>query len=555
MTTRLARTLYDTWSAACVAALVVLIGVRWLRYTTWSALPSVDEVVRRVMVIDTQTFLWLWGYAQFELPSLALAALVAALALHRRLPGLLAERRDEQWQLTPLALALLLSALLASHYMIDVTPTVFGACVTSLPLAFVLLGRPRAAPLPRALSLALWALFVGAWVAYAGDAYDRLAIGAWMLVLVLTERWLAPAVRARDLALARVLAIIPVNLIPAMLPLVVPPNGATYVGPGLAYSFCEVPNRGTVYATIPVCGSINADYRACRDGRIVEYDIASKRLVATHRFLSPEFYGRLELLLCLDDEVEVAVQATVYENQMMIQSAMSFSVADPTRFTPIVAGRELGSAFTYDAAHDALFFVSEFNNLLVRLDRATRQFDDTASQDLIKPWHEPITLQPFGGSYSVSPQSVHLGRNRLYVVEWMNGRFAHAIDLTTLRKVASYDVGSGAGLGVSVDPERDRLFVSSLWGLEVFDLKTDALVMRKRLGLGNRPVVIDAARNRLYLSSMVEGKIRILDRDTLAVVGQIPIGIGSRFPLLTRDGTTLFASSMAAHWAFDPDRL
>jgi DNA-binding beta-propeller fold protein YncE len=316
-----------------------------------------------------------------------------------------------------------------------------------------------------------------------------------------------------------------------------------------------VPNRGTVYASIPVCGSIIADYEACRDGRIVEYDLATKQLVATHRFLSPDFYGRLELLVCLPETVEVGVQASVYRGQRMVQTAMSFSVADPSRFTPIVAGRELGNTLAYDATHDALFYTSEFNNLLVRLDRKTGQFDDTASQDLVKPWHEPVTLQPFGGSYILAPHAVHLGRNRLYITEWLGGNFVHAIDLTTLRKVASYDMGSGAGLGISIDPERDRLFVSSLWGLEVFDLKTDALILRRRIGLGNRPVVIDPPRNRLYVSSMVEGKVRILDRDTLSVIGQVPIGMGSRYPHLTHDGTTLYASSLAAHYAFDPDEL
>ena len=150
---------------------------------------------------------------------------------------------------------------------------------------------------------------------------------------------------------------------------------------------------------------------------------------------------------------------------------------------------------------------------------------------------------------------MHYGGNRLYITEWMGGNFVHAIDLDTLRKVASYDMGSGAGLGLSIDPDRDRLFVSSLWGLEIFDLKTDRLIARKRIGLGNRPVVIDAARNRLYVSSMVEGKIRILDRDTLDVIGQVPIGIGSRYPHLTRDGSTLFASSASAHYALDPDAL
>jgi len=67
--------------------------------------------------------------------------------------------------------------------------------------------------------------------------------------------------------------------------------------------------------------------------------------------------------------------------------------------------------------------------------------------------------------------------------------------------------------------------------------------------------VVEARNGREILTAVGPENIRILDRDTLAVVGQIPIGIGSRFPHLTRDGRTLFASSAAAHYAFDPDRL
>jgi len=151
--------------------------------------------------------------------------------------------------------------------------------------------------------------------------------------------------------------------------------------------------------------------------------------------------------------------------------------------------------------------------------------------------------------------SIHPGRNRIYLMEFMHARYAHAIDLDSLRPVARYDVASGGAMGLTVDPERDRLFVSSLWGLEVFDLATDRLILRMRTGLGNRPIVVDRARNRLYLSSMVEGKIRILDRDTLEVIGQIPIGIGPRFPYLTGDGKRLLASSTRAHYWWDPDTL
>ncbi len=555
MTRRLVRGLCAAWAVASALSLAMLIAARWVRSTPWSDAPSVDAIVRRLMVLDTQTFFWIWGYAHLELPTVLLAVAVAAAALHRRLPGLLLARADGRWRLTPLALALVLTAMLAVHYMFDVNPTVAAAGATSLPLVAILHGRGLGTRLPRWLVLAFWALFFAAWLFHAGDPFDRLALMAWAAVLFLTERWLAPSVRPREVALARALAILPINLLPALLPLVVTPPGATFVGTGLAYSFCEVPDRGTVFAALPVCGSILADYEACRDGRIVEYDLATKRVAATHRFFSPELYGRLELLVCLDDEVQVGVQQTVHQGRHLKQTALAFPVDAPERFTPVVAGPAVGVTIAYDAVHDALFYAGEFTNLLVRYDRRTKQFDDTASQDLIRPWHEPVTLEPFGNSLMLSPQGIHPGRNRLYVAELMKGQQAHAFDLTTLRRVATYDVGSGAGIGVSIDAERDRLFVSSLWGIEVFDLKTDTLLMRRRLGLGNRPVVVDAPRNRLYVSSMVEGKIRILDRDTLALLGQIPIGLGSRYPHLTRDGTTLFASSTTAHYAFDPDAL
>ena len=52
-------------------------------------------------------------------------------------------------------------------------------------------------------------------------------------------------------------------------------------------------------------------------------------------------------------------------------------------------------------------------------------------------------------------------------------------------------------------------------------------------------MIVDSIRNRLYLRSMVEGKVRILDRDTLELLRQIPH--------LFRDGKRFFASSTVAH--------
>jgi DNA-binding beta-propeller fold protein YncE len=97
--------------------------------------------------------------------------------------------------------------------------------------------------------------------------------------------------------------------------------------------------------------------------------------------------------------------------------------------------------------------------------------------------------------------------------------------------------------------------VSSMWGLEVIDLATDAVIARIRTGLGNRPVIVDRGRNRLYVTSTLEGKLRILDRDTLAVIGKVPLGFGARYLHLSNDGTRLFASSGASQYYWDPDAL
>lgn len=449
------------WAALCGVGLLVMIGARWLRYTRWSSLPAIDRPLQRLMVIDAQSFLWLWVYLRLKLPIVLLAIALLVVGLHRRLPAHVATRRDGVLRLRPLALALLLSAMLAVHYAFDVNPTVAGCCATSF-VALWLLGRRR---LPVAVSLPVWGAFFGAWLAVAGDPFDRAALAVWAAVLAATGRWAAPYVGRRELALLRVLAVVPMNLLPALLPVWIPPPGGIHLGDALAYSFCEVPGRDTVWATIPVCDSVDTSFEQCRDGRIVEYDLATRKLVAAHRFFSPDFHGRLELMVCLADEVMVGVQGSVYRGEPMVQTAMSFPPSDPGRVTPVVAGRALGNTFAYDAAHDAFFFAGEFTNLLVRYDRRTHQFDDTASQDLVRPWNHPVLLETYGNSMMAAPHAVHPGRNRLYVEDWMGGNVAHAIDLTTLRAVARYEFGSGAGLGISVDADRDRLFVSSLWGL------------------------------------------------------------------------------------------
>jgi hypothetical protein len=549
------RTLYRVWTGACGTALIVLIGIRFLRYASVAVDPSVDRLLREAMVIEQQLLAWPWVYSIALAQSLLLGVIVVVAALHRRLPGRLVTVRDGRWQLTALGVSIALGVMVWVQYLFDLDTTVAMVCAASLVLTWVT-GQPRVATvLRRSGAVAVWIAFFVCALFAARDAADRIAILVWAGVLLATHA-LAPRIGGRDLMLVRVLAALPMNLLPTMLPLAISLHGGTLLGDGLAYSFCEVPNRGVLYAAIPVCGSVRAGYDECRDGRVVEYDLATMKAVAEHRFFSPSFHGRLEQMMCLDDEVQVAVQAAVYQNRPVVQGVLAFPADDPGNFRVLTAeAGGIGTNMAYDAAHDAIFYSGEFNNPLVRFDRRTHQFDDAAGRDLLRRWYEPVALKANSGSLTVQSDSIHPARNRMYLADWMQGRYAYAVDLTTLRVVARYDVGGGGAMGISVDPERDRLFVSSMWGLEVVDLATDTIVARMRTGLGNRPVVVDRARNRLYVNSMVDGKIRILDRDTFAQLGQIPIGFGCRYVHLSRDGRYLIASSAAGQFHWDAETL
>jgi hypothetical protein len=534
------------WCSVCAALLVLLIGARWLRY----AAPGLDHGLGEVMVFDQQALLWPWAYTTLNLRVLVLAALVLVAGVHRRLPGWLVVWRAGRWGMTPVAVSVLFGLMLWFHYLFDLNPTIAFACAISCLLLFV----AEAGRTLGKLFLALSACFLVVMVVRAHDVVDRIALLAWALFLAAT--WAIRAhVDGRDLGLVRVAAIIPANLLAASLPLFVPVHGGTLFGQGLAYSFCEIPARGALYAAVPGCSSVDASYERCRDGSIVQYDVQTMQPTARYTFFSPDFHGRLEQLLCLDDEIQVAVQDLTYQGRNVVQGVLAFPPDDPTKFGVLTSDRGMGSTIAHDAAHDALFYGGEFDNPLVRYDRRTREFEDAFGPELTRRWYDPISLRANNGSLALTTSCIDARRNRLYAAEWMQGRYVYALDLTTLKVVARYDVGDGGALGVTVDPDRDRLFVSSLWGLEVIDLATDRIVDRKRTGLGNRPVVVDARRNRLYVSSMAEGKVRILDRDTLELIGQVPVGFGSRYPYLTTDGRYLVASSLAGHYYWNADTL
>lgn len=547
--------LHRWWWHLSLIALALLLGVRWLRYLPVPWPPALDHLLGGLMIYETQLFMWPYVLSRIFLKIVLVAGVLGVLFLRRRLL-----RRDGGvLRFTPLLVSLLCAAMLWLHYLFDASPFVALMCALSLPLAWRTPSTAAAPSAPRSnrglARAAAWAAFLGAWLWLACDFADRGAVAFWALICFGMQRWAPQILGVRERRLLLTLAVIPANLVPALLPLVVPWHGGTRFGDGLAYDFCQVPGRGTLLATLPACDSLGAAYLNCGRGQVVAYDPVTLERVAAYHFFSPSYYGRLEQIVCLEDEVEVAVQSTSYRDRMADQTALSFSVASPERFRPLAAGRGVGNTILYDPVHDALFYTGEYSHRIVRYDRRTREFDERVGEPFRRRWFHPLLGSTQTGSLMMPSGAIDPQRNRIYPVEWMQGRYAYAIDTSTLRPVARYDVQSGGSWGATVDAERGRLLVVSLWGMEVFDLDTGALIARKRLGFIQHAVVVDTVRNRVYVGSIVEGKIRVLDRDSLATIGQVPIGMGTRYPYLSADGTRLFATSARAHYYWDASTL
>jgi outer membrane protein assembly factor BamB len=198
-----------------------------------------------------------------------------------------------------------------------------------------------------------------------------------------------------------------------------------------------------------------------------------------------------------------------------------------------------------------VFYTGEYTGKIVRYDRRTGVFDDRVGDAMLRPWTHPLAGTTHSGSLGTGVHAVDSRRGRLYFGEWMQGRYVYALDLGTLAPAPRLATRSGSVLGVTVDVERDRLLASSMWGLEVVDLNTGAVLRRVRLGLTNRPAVVDRWRDVIYVPSAVDGKIRVLDRDTFELVDQIAIGLGPRYLRLSGDGRRLFASSMRAQFVWE----
>ena len=549
----------------CMAGLAVLLGTR-LAYYTVPALPSLLlRFNEALMQFHVRAFMA--GLALAVLEALVILALVLRRAFRGR-PHLRVEPAagaSVQRALRPWVYVLGGTLCLHHHYVFDADPFMAPLCWTSLALVALWFAWGRrlcAMPASRwgAAALALAALAACFW--WAPDPACATAVAVWTVCVTLIV-WLGTRVLRPAAALFTGVLLLPVGVLifPILFAGVIPgalrPLAHVMESQGYAYNYCEFPERHRLFLSVPSCAT--GKLEGCERAYVAEYDTEdfSKRTV--HQFFDASFTGGLRELLCVGDVVQVTMNLARLDGVLYLSNVMEFDAGDPSRFrrtiyAPDVLARHtpdlLGHRYAYDRKRDAVLYSSEWSNTVFRLDRKTGMLDERAG-DRLPPKPFQGVLRAFG--LFISTAAIHEGRDSLFLSQWADGSDIYEMDLGTLALksvLTTHDTGS---FGTTVDEKYDRLIASGLWGINVFDLKTGALLLRERLGPGVRDAQLDDRHDLVYLGTTLGGSVWVLDRATLATLGRLPTGVGGRRPYVSADGRWLFVTDQHYTYRYDTD--
>ena len=531
------RPVADRIAAGAAVSLALLLLLRVLRYLTTTLPEPLDAALGEALV-----FAWLLFVFPllFAVPHLAALLLLLVAAVVR--PALVLRREQGRQRLRPWFHAFLWCELALNHYLLDLNPHL------ALGLAGALLavewrsrfdgGRAGAVAVVGAIA---------AWALVADTLPSRLAglLFAALLALALADR---RVLGLRERRLAVVAAGVGCQVLAAVLPLLVPLHGGTLLGRGLAYSFCESPAAGRLYAAVPEAPTMLpwSFGPHGRGGFVASHRLPDLALEERLRLFSDDFHGRLEWLTCLPDRVFVGMTNTTWQGETRQDHALSFAVADPSDVDRDAAADGVGHGIVHDPKRGALYFVSENRPDVVRLDLASGE-REAVLPELARHRRFP--------SFTVGPRSFHAGRDSFFLSEWFGGRQTHEVHLASERRRGSYDHRNGGALGTTVDEAWGRLFVVGLWGMEVFDIASGEVIERVRLGTLPRSPAIDEERGLVYVASTATGEIRVFDRASLAPLGAIAVGYGARIPHFSTAADRLLAGSAFAYYAWDGGAL
>lgn len=385
------------------------------------------------------------------------------------------------------------------------------------------------------------------WLDWAQGAAVILYLAFTLSLLRLARRAGLPLSPVYSLLLT---AICLFQLLSAYLPVLIPPGAAKF-SPHLALSFCEARERREIFAAHPQCPLAMFSHQ-CKDAFIGVYDMKTLEHKRDLHLFDAKYYGRPEQLICHQNYLFVSMNEVRQNGVKLGPNTMLVDLAgEKVRTWKNFAGPNIGNSMLYDPMHDALFLTGEFDSDIFRWDFKTQAMNKEIGRPFSNPWYWPPMKRLNTGSFISHHDGYSKKHNTAYFSEWLNGRFVHEVDLSTLKPRRRFAVNGGAALGVTVDDDEGKLWISHLWGVSVFDLVSGNLLSKRRIGFSNRPAVIDYENDLVFMGSTTEGRIHVFDRKTNEHLETIALGIGSRYLMISAETRRLLASAASGSYHFD----
>jgi hypothetical protein len=535
----------------------------WLSITILAALPLLRLYQFANPPSDTAFNHGLGFVAQ--LSSLSLGLLIAGIqlladpvvllitAVSITLLLLLIRRQNQRnGQLPAWSYGILILGLLAANATLDMNPDLF---LTQCVITFCFLGNARGTKHGPALALRGIYLIGGicsiVYLEHQNTGHAASAAGVCFLVFA---SFIASGIRTQVLerkvtwiflsaAITQVFA--------SMQPLLFTPAGSPYLlSSSAAYGYCEDPASNHVWMTFPRCSAFPRHrnealaHEQCRGGTLEAFDFndSPPTLYAKHAPFSPNFFGRLEQPICLEESIivgmtDVMLDAKKHGGSTMVVKKLSGEVSNKHVFSSNV-----GHTVAWDNWSRRLFAVDEFSSLAQFYSPATHQVE-RFGQSLD---NESLTLD--GRPLSQNRQSI-------FISEHYFGDEVIEFNLEDGDERSRYLHNNGGGWAATVDDNAALLFISGMWSLDVFDLRSGAHLKRHRTGFGARAAMVSATQERVYLPCTLSGTIRVFDRQTLKLVKAVPVGLGIRNLHLTQNETELLGSNSGGTLLWDLNQL
>lgn len=438
---------------------------------------------------------------------------------------LILKQRKQTGALPAAFYAIALTCLILGNATLDLNPNLFIAqCLLTAATSLCASSMARRSSLPRiAFFLSIFALVL--WELTGHSLGFGTTLGACGYTVVCWMVLAGDRIKHRYREITWILAAMAATqILTATAPWVAGPWGSpAKLSTSAAYGYCTDPQTSLTWITFPRCSAFPTRldpfraHESCSLGTVEAFDLNFSRTEKTHTVspFDPENYGRLEQPICLPEQLVVGMTDVVAGPEKRTGSTLTLSTASGNVEYRHGFNATVGHTLGKSPISSWVYAVDEFAGDMKRLNFRTRQ-TETFGAALT---HPSLTLD--GDPFCESRQSV-------LVAEHYFGDEILELRLEDGSVKSRYVHHNGGAWGVTVDEHKARVYVTGMWTLDVFDLRTGEHIKRHRTGFGARAVTIDRLKNELLLPCTLSGYIRRFDRKSLEQKPALPVGLGIR---------------------------